>query len=194
MQKSHSISEIFPSLLFPAKTNNNNLQPQKLSATAEQCLALSSELAVEGIKALDIYYEGQSSDYFCFTGKLEATLVLVCCFSAEPFDFQISFDYNVSFVPEHQLPKLENDNLESEPLFKDGSADLGAYLIGLLALEIPAYPKSPAAIEQDDSQDLNVPRLVWADPNAEPEQKPNPFDALDQLASLDRRPVKHKKG
>ncbi len=100
--------------------------------------------------------------------NLTAEVEMVCSVSLEPFVLTIEDDLETYFVPEAELPQLQDDENLNEPLSEDGQADVGEFLMQSFSLMLPDIPRKPGL----------EPLVQSFGPAWEPEEKPNPFAAL----------------
>ncbi len=103
--------------------------------------------------------------------KATAKVTMVCAVSLENFtqDFELALE--TYFLPEGELPALQDDESMNEPLTEDGRADVGEFLLQSLSLALPDIPRKPGL----------EPMVKSFGPQLEAEEKPNPFAALADL-------------
>jgi uncharacterized metal-binding protein YceD (DUF177 family) len=100
--------------------------------------------------------------------RLSASMAQICAVTLEPFDDSLTLDLETYFVPEGELPQLQDDESMNEPLTADGLADVGEFLLQSFSLALPDIPRKPGLAPLDQS----------FGPQWELEEKPRPFAAL----------------
>lgn len=108
--------------------------------------------------------------------KVTAKVTMVCAVSLETFTEGFELALETYFLPEGELPALQDDESMNEPLTDEGRADVGEFLLQSLSLALPDIPRKPGL----------EPMVQSFGPKFEVEEKPNPFSALADL----KRPPK----
>lgn len=103
--------------------------------------------------------------------KLRAVVTMVCAVTLDNFSQSFDLALETYFLPEGELPPLQDDESMNEPLTDQGLADVGEYLLQSLSLALPDIPRKP---------DLE-PLVQSFGPEWQPEEKPSPFAALAGL-------------
>ncbi|MBU6499555.1 MAG: DUF177 domain-containing protein [Rhodospirillales bacterium] len=120
----------------------------EVRATAEECAALATRMAVPGIHALSCGFtlRPEPGGAVRAEGQLRARLVRVCVVSLEPFDTEVAEDFTVRFVPAGQ----ESDDPDPESVdeigYAGGEIDLGEAAAEQLGLALDPYPRRPDAV------------------------------------------------
>lgn len=159
-------------LLFEDGVTLASAREQRFEADNTLLLSLGEILKVPKVEQFRVHYKQKRAGACHFTGLLQVELVLTCSLTLQTFSHTLQNDFNVCFVASKNLPQLEHDPLDCEPLDQKGYADLGNFLIGLVALEIPLFPRKQGAIFE--------PNAGACDPCFD-QEKPRPFAVLATL-------------
>ncbi len=110
--------------------------------------------------------------------RLSAEVEMICSVSLDAFLQRFDEALETYFVPESDLPQLQDDESLNEPLADDGMADVGEFIMQAFSLLLPDIPRKPGL--EPLSQSFG--------PDWEPEEKPNPFAALAGLVDKPDEP------
>lgn len=105
------------------------------------------------------------------SARLSAEVGMTCSVSLDTFTQSYEEVLETYFVPESDLPQLQDDESMNEPLADDGLADVGEFLMQSFSLLLPDIPRKSGLEPLEQS----------FGPQWEPEEKPNPFAALAGL-------------
>lgn len=128
-------------------------------------------LAVPEIKRLAAHMRLEPTpDGAVLKGRVRSELVQVCGVTLEPFpvDVDAHFEVRLTTVPPREIDVEETEfglaDLDAPDYLPDGIADLGAYAVEHLALELDPFPRKPGAVfEQPEQAAEPSPFSVLAD-------------------------------
>ena len=152
-----------------------------IEANESERASLAAWLDIPSIESMSAEVEIRrlSSDVAGATGRIRASVELVCGVTLEPFmqpidvNFEARFRKPAGHAPKHELADptdIEVNLADDEPgEWLQQGIDIGAFVAEELSLALPDFPRKPdAAFESDAVADL-------------PDEKPNPFAALIKL-------------
>jgi uncharacterized metal-binding protein YceD (DUF177 family) len=151
-----------------------------LDATEAERAALARRfglIAIDRLVGQARLKRGRGGEVIEFQAHLEASVRQACIVSLEPVPEEIDEDFSLDFAsyPDGEGP--DDHDLEAPEPIENGVIDLGEVLAQQLALALDPYPRAAGA---------EIPDVYRGDPEAtdtldDPENKPNPFAALEAL-------------
>lgn len=141
----------------PIRLSEVQRGPVKLQIEPEEAVrkAIARELDLESLDALSAEIRAQPwLDGLEINGRFKATVTQLCSITAEPLQQQIGASFTVRAVPEgsnaapaESAAEIDLDPEADDPpdVLETDEADLGAYLVEHLALEIDPFPRKPGA-------------------------------------------------
>jgi uncharacterized metal-binding protein YceD (DUF177 family) len=142
-----------------------------VAANNAECQAVARRLGIEQVSRLACRFalrrwEGATVQAH---GTLTASVTQICVVSAEPFDSDVTEDFEVRFVPEgSEAEDIDLDSPDEIP-YAGGSIDLGEAAVEQLALALDPFPRKPGA----------------AVPGEAREEAEHPFAVLKRLKAED---------
>ncbi len=86
-------------------------------------------------------------------GTLTASVTQICVVSMDPFDSEVSEDFEIRFVPEGSESEEIDLEAPDEIPYAGGSIDLGEAAVEQLALALDPFPRKPGAVVPEEAQD-----------------------------------------
>lgn len=133
------------------------------TASADECRALAARYKLDAVRAFSL-----NADIMTWRKKglqIKATVIAkltqICVVTLEPFEQELTENFEVLMLPEEMLKPDENeDGMEQPEAVIDGQADIGELAAQYLALALDPYPRKTADafsyIEDDGTGDTQA--------------------------------------
>ncbi len=144
--------------LWPVRLRLSQVQrsapPLELEADAGRRAAIARALDLQALDSFTAHVQVTPwLDGLEITARWRADIVQTCGVSLDPFDTALSGAFTVRAVPQGSPAAIDpagevtvDPEAEDPPDLMDGEeADVGAYLVEHLALEVDPFPKKPGA-------------------------------------------------
>ncbi len=121
----------------------------RICATEAECTLLATLSGVAAIQsfAADFHVRKQDRRRFFVAGKLQARVTQICVVSLEPFESEISAEFDVEFAPSGSRPLQPSSGRDDPPdPIVNGQIDLGALAAEFLQLNLDLYPRKPGVV------------------------------------------------
>ncbi len=177
--------------LVPVRDAGRTVKHLAVDASEQECARLALWLGIPSMQSFkaEMTLKLWQRDGLKLEGEGRAAVTLLCGVTAQGFGETLSFSFARSYAPPPaDIPRKEIDlsaeesDADAEEL-PSGSIDLGAILAEELSLAVPAWPRKPDAVFATGA-------AVMAPAADETPKKPNPFNALKDLAGKSAKPAK----
>lgn len=175
------ITDVEFSRLFPVDKLRGHDMDEHIEANEEELEALARRMNVVALKELKAALHLRrihSGDMVEVKGRFHAIVVQDCVVTLEPFEANVSEEFEAYFARLETIPKSDeveiDDDRSPEPISANGDIDLGELTAQHLALAIDPHPRKPGVV-------FEVPKHAK---DVEAAGKPvNPFAVLAGLRS-----------
>lgn len=118
----------------------------ELTATEEECRALSERFQIPGVQSFKLTGTVKGNDILCYQGQFEAHVTQKCVVSLEEFEQTVQGDFKEFFSQTGRDFSTETDfdiDMEEETvdLIKNGRLEIGEIAVQQFGLSLEAFPK-----------------------------------------------------